>query len=842
MGDFIDDYPLNGGWDEMFEPAGTPRPAYAALHEALQSLSADDFGGRCAARDRAFRDQGITFSLSGEERPFPLDLVPRVLVGRRSGRPSRRAWPSGCGPSRRSSPTSTAPASIFDDGIVPRRLVTTSTHFHRAAAGIEPPNGVRVHVAGIDLVRGADGDLPGPRGQPAHAVGHLLRGREPPDDGPGVPRAVRQPPGPARRQLPGRLLEALRAAAPPGVADPTVVVLTPGVYNSAYFEHAFLARQMGVELVEGRDLVCRMNIVYMRSTEGEQRVDVVYRRVDDDFLDPLQFRPDSLLGCPGILNAARAGNVTDRQRRRQRRGRRQARLHLRPRHDPLLPGRGAAPAQRPHLPPRRARPAGRTSSPGSTSWCSSRSTGRAATAWSSGPRPPTRSSAAMRDVLLANPRGWIAQEVVHLSTSPTHIGDRAAPPPRRPAARSPSTTASGVWVVPGGLTRVALPEGSLVVNSSQGGGSKDTWVLAEPGAAAGQPGATSAARISAAARPAGAERPPTPAPASPRPAAAATAAAGAAGGRRAVLSRIAESLYWIGPLRRAGRGHRPHPRRALPPPAGGPVGRRGGGLPGPARRHGRAAPEEAHVHAVRRHRRPRLRHADTALDRRGARARPARTPAAPGRPSRRRCGSASTPPTTPCPAHGGPGRRRRAPRVLQLREGAGRHPGGPGRLDHEPRRRLAVPGARPQPRAGRHDRPPAVGRLRRHRGPTEWVDDAALLLGPRGVPADVPAGRRAPPRGRVPPARPAVPPLGLPRPERGRAVPGRARAATPAGPASRTRPAASSAGPAPSSSSAGSRSWSPTCRPACALQTAAPRPATPSPAASSARPLPWSGA
>ena len=199
---------------------------------------------------------------------------------------------------------------ILDDRIVPRRLVTTSAHFHRAAFGIEPANGVRIHVAGIDVVRGGDGrfyvledNIRCPSG-----ISYVVENRR-------MMARIFPELFASHRVLPvdgypAQLLEALRAAAPPGVSDPTVVVLTPGVYNSAYFEHSFLARQMGVELVEGRDLICRGETVYMRTTEGEQRVDVVYRRIDDDFLDPLHFRPDSLVGCPGILNAARAGNVT----------------------------------------------------------------------------------------------------------------------------------------------------------------------------------------------------------------------------------------------------------------------------------------------------------------------------------------------------------------------------------------------------------------------------------------------------------------------------------------------------------------------------------------------------
>ena len=362
MGDFIDDYPLNGGWDEMFEPAGTPRPAYAALHEALQSLSAADFSGRCAARDLSFRDQGITFSLSGEERPFPLDLVPRIL--------SASEWPAiEAGVAQRVLALEAFLAdvygagSIFDEGLIPRRLVTTSTHFHRAASGIEPPNGVRIHVAGVDLVRGADGifrvledNLRCPSGISYVVENRRTMARVFPE----LFASHRVRPVDS---YPGRLLEALRAASPTGVADPTVVVLTPGIHNSAYFEHAFLARQMGVELVEGRDLVCRhehrLHAQHRGRAPGRRGLPAGRRRLPRP--PPVPARLAARVPRHPQRGAGREPD--DRQRRRQRRGRRQARLHLRARHDPLLPRRGAPAPQRPHLPPRRARPAGGRPSP-----------------------------------------------------------------------------------------------------------------------------------------------------------------------------------------------------------------------------------------------------------------------------------------------------------------------------------------------------------------------------------------------------------------------------------------------------------------------------------------------
>jgi uncharacterized circularly permuted ATP-grasp superfamily protein len=480
VGDFMDGYPVGAGWDEMFDASGRPRTPYKALYEVLQSLSADDFASRCAARDHAFRDQGITFSHSGEERPFPLDLVPRIL--------SANIWPTieaGVGQRVRALEHFLADVyglgRILDDGVVPRQLVTTCNHFHREAAGIEPANGVRVAVAGIDLVRGSDGhfrvledNLRTPSG-----ISYVIENRRT------MARVFPELFASHRVRpvdsYPARLLEALRAAAPPGVGDPTVVVLTPGVYNSAYFEHAFLARQMGVELVEGRDLVCRGNFVYMRSTEGEQRVDVVYRRVDDEYLDPLQFHAGSVVGCPGIVNAARAGNVTIANAV----GNGVAddkllytyvpdiiRYYLD--EDPILDNVATY----------------RLEEPGQLESVLVRLhelvlkpvAGSGGYGLVMGPAASREQLDHMRDVLVAEPRNWIAQEVVQLSTSPTQVGDRLLP---RHVDLRPFAIDDGerVWVVPGGLTRVALPEGSLVVNSSQGGGSKDTWVLADPDAA-----------------------------------------------------------------------------------------------------------------------------------------------------------------------------------------------------------------------------------------------------------------------------------------------------------------------------------------------------------------------
>jgi uncharacterized circularly permuted ATP-grasp superfamily protein len=461
-------------YDEMFARSGTPRVHTRALFDALQLLSGDDLKQRVAVLDRSLRDQGITFSHAGTEWIFPLDLIPRLIPA-----PEWDLIERGVIQRVRALEAFLAdvygPQTVLADGIVPYALVSTSTNFCRAAAGVEPANGVRVHIAGIDLIRDAEG---------------VLRVLE---DNVRVPSGISYVVENRRtmaRVFPGLFLEqrvqpvsghvamllaALRSSAPRGVDDPNVVLLTPGIYNSAYFEHAFLARKMGIELVEGRDLFCRSNVLYMRTTSGERRVHVLYRRVDDDYLDPVHFRSESVVGCPGVLNAARAGNVTIAN----------------------AVGNGVAddkliytyvPAlieyylgEQPILPNVATY---RLAEPDVLHDCLTRLgelvlkpvDGSGGYGLLIGPQATEAELAATTAKVLANPRAWIAQEVVMLSTSPSLDGAKLAPRhvDLRPFAINDGGT---VRVLPGGLTRVALRDGSLVVNSSQGGGSKDTWVL-----------------------------------------------------------------------------------------------------------------------------------------------------------------------------------------------------------------------------------------------------------------------------------------------------------------------------------------------------------------------------
>ena len=480
MGDLFEDYAAGPAWDEMFDPTGGIRPGYAALHGALAALGVEDLAERGVLRDRSLRDQGITFSLSGEERPIPLDLLPRVI--------SAEEWAVleyGVGQRVRALEAFLAdiygPQEILADGIVPRRLVTSSPNFLRQAAYLDPPHGVRIHVAGIDILRGPDGryvvledNLRTPSG-----ISYVIENRR-------IMARVFPELFSSHRvrpvdDYPSRLLHALRAAAPSrsgegGSGEPTVVVLTPGVHNSAYFEHSFLARQMGVELVEGRDLVCRDNIIRMRTTDGERRVDVVYRRIDDDYLDPLQFRPDSLLGCAGIVNAARAGNVAIANAVGNGVADDKAVYPYVPEmiryylgEQPTL---DTVPTFRLDHEDEREEALGRI---GELVWKPVASSGGYGLVI--GPQAEEATIDRLQEAVIKNPRAFIAQEVCLLSTAPTHCADRLEP---RHVDLRPFAVNDGqrVWVAPGGLTRVALPRGSLVVNSSQGGGSKDTWALA----------------------------------------------------------------------------------------------------------------------------------------------------------------------------------------------------------------------------------------------------------------------------------------------------------------------------------------------------------------------------
>ena len=360
--------------------------------------------------------------------------------------------------------------------MIPHEVITSSPGFVRAAFGLSPPNGVRIHVAGIDVIRDEEGEfrvlednVRSPSGVSYVLANRAAMSRVLPELFWGQPIQM-------VTDYPAHLIHALRRAAPTGVQDPTVVVLTPGVHNSAFYEHALLARLMGVHLVEGRDLVCHGTEVFLRTTEGEVPVHVIYRRIDDDYLDPLQFRPESLVGCPGVVNAARAGRVTitngvgngvadDKLVYAYV----PAMIKYYLGEEPILRNvetmhlQDATGACRRAVAARRARlQAGRRLGRQGTGHRLGRDGQPSWTSWPSTWRP--------------SPAQWIAQRVVALSTSPTWVDNNMV---RRHVDLRPFAVNDGenVWVLPGGLTRVALQEGGLVVNSSQGGGSKDTWVV-----------------------------------------------------------------------------------------------------------------------------------------------------------------------------------------------------------------------------------------------------------------------------------------------------------------------------------------------------------------------------
>jgi len=481
MADVFEGYGANsvsrpGGtpWDEMFAADGKVRAPYAEIHAALARMSTAEIRGRTEALASSYLAQGVTFDFAGEERPFPLDAVPRVI--------ERSEWLEvEAGVQQRVRALEAFLADVYGpqravrDGVIPARLITSSSHFHREAAGIVPANGVRIQVSGIDLIRDEqatwrvlEDNVRVPSG-----VSYVISNRRVMAQTlPELFVSMRvQPVG----DYPSRLLNALRASAPSGIDDPTVVVLTPGVYNSAYFEHTLLARLMGVELVEGRDLFCSGGRVWMRTTAGPKRVDVIYRRVDDEFLDPLSFRADSVLGSPGLMLAARLGNVTIAN----------------------AVGNGVADDKlvytyMPDLiryylseePIIQNVTTWRLEEPGALEEVLDRLDelvvkpvdGSGGKGLVVGPDASRAELDALKASLVADPRGWIAQPVVQLSTIPTLVEEGMQP---RHADLRPFAVNDGsdVWVLPGGLTRVALPAGQLVVNSSQGGGSKDTWVV-----------------------------------------------------------------------------------------------------------------------------------------------------------------------------------------------------------------------------------------------------------------------------------------------------------------------------------------------------------------------------
>jgi uncharacterized circularly permuted ATP-grasp superfamily protein len=476
-------YQLDSFFDEVFEAPGVPRPHYRRLFEALAALDDEAFDRHTRMADLAFLHQGITFTVYGEdaqtERIFPFDLLPRVVPHSEWARVE-----SGLKQRMRALNAFLAdvygPQRILADGVVPRDLVEGAAHYRRDFVGFVPPGRTFVHVAGIDLVRDHAGEyrvlednLRCPSG-----VSYVLENRAVMKKI--FPELFAQMRVRPVYHYPHQLLENLKALAPRGKDDPTVVVLTPGVFNSAFYEHSFLALQMGVELVEGQDLVVEQDRVFMKTTRGLKPVDVIYRRVDDAFLDPEVFRSDSMLGVPGLVRAYRAGNVTLANALGTGVADDKATYYYVPAmiryylgEEPILANVDtylcAVDADRryvlEHLDELVVKAVNEAGGYGMLI----------------GPHATAAEREAFRQKILAHPRNYIAQPVVSLSRHPSRV---AGPDGRltfegrhvdlRPYVLSCD---DDVTVLPGGLTRVALRKGSLVVNSSQGGGSKDTWVL-----------------------------------------------------------------------------------------------------------------------------------------------------------------------------------------------------------------------------------------------------------------------------------------------------------------------------------------------------------------------------
>ena len=471
--------PRSQTYNEMYDVDGSVRPHYERYAAWLADKPLEYMLQKQREADTLYTRLGITFAVYGDgggvERSIPFDIIPRIL------RPD--AWKTICdGTCQRVRALNAFLRDIYHAqeiikaGRVPAESILNNSLYRREMCGFDVPGDVYIHIAGIDIVQTdrdrfyvLEDNLRTPSG-----VSYMLENRR---------MMMRLVPELFARMAvapvdhyPDVLLDNLRAVAPPGIMNPAVTVLTPGPYNSAYFEHAFLAQQMGVELVEGQDLFVANDVVYMRTTRGPQRVDVIYRRIDDDFLDPVAFRPDSVLGVPGLFSAYRAGNVT------------------------LANAIGTGVADDKSIytyVPEMIRfylgenpilsnvPTYRLGIPDDLQYTLEHLhvlvvkevQGSGGYGMLVGPAATRQEIAAYRERIVANPASFIAQPTLALSTCPTFCGSGIAP--RHVDLRPYVLSGKSVTLVPGGLTRVALREDSLVVNSSQGGGTKDTWVLEE---------------------------------------------------------------------------------------------------------------------------------------------------------------------------------------------------------------------------------------------------------------------------------------------------------------------------------------------------------------------------
>jgi len=468
---------MKTAYDEMYATDGSVRESYRSYADWLKTTPAEVIARKREDADIAFHRVGITFAVYGEdagkERLIPFDVIPRIIAAQEWKRMAD-------GLRQRVKALNAFLHDIYHDqeilkaGRIPADKVLGNSQFRKEMIGVDVPEQIYAHIAGVDLVRAGEGEyfvlednLRTPSG-----VSYMLEDRKMmmrlfPD------LFARQAIAPVEH-YPDLLLNNLRSVAPANVSNPNVVVLTPGQYNSAYFEHAFLAQQMGVELVDGLDLFVRGDIVYMRTTQGPRRVDVIYRRIDDDYLDPKAFRSDSMLGVPGLFSAYRAGNVTLANAVGTGIADDKAiyvhvpeMIHFYCGEEPILSNVPTWELSKPedlkyvlaHLPELVVKEVHGSGGYGMLV----------------GPTASTAEINLFREKIIAEPAGYIAQPTLSLSTCPTYVESGVAP--RHIDLRPYVLSGREITMVPGGLTRVALKEGSLVVNSSQGGGTKDTWVL-----------------------------------------------------------------------------------------------------------------------------------------------------------------------------------------------------------------------------------------------------------------------------------------------------------------------------------------------------------------------------
>jgi len=473
----LDKYKPGDFFDEMFSAEGEVRPHYAALFERFQNMDQEEFDQRRMAVDAAFLRQGITFTVysdeQGTERIFPFDLVPRII-------PNSEWKKIEAGLIQRMRALNLflkdlySGQRILKEKIIPAEDVLTAKHYRPEMAGVAVPKDIYIHICGSDMVRDREGTyfVLEDNGRCPSGVSYLLENRVAMKRAfPNLFSSVGVRPVDHYTQ---DLLTILQYIAPPTDKSPTVVLLTPGIYNSAYFEHSFLARQMGIQIVEGQDLVVENKTVYMRTTKGLEKVDTIYRRVDDDFLDPKVFRKDSILGVPGLVEAYRAGNVSlanaigtgvadDKVVYKYVPD--MIRFYLS--EEPILANVPTYLASNPkeceyivkHLEKLVVKSANESGGYGMLV----------------GPASTGSQRAEFKELILANPRNFIAQPTLNLSRHPSYIDGHFEG--RHIDLRPYILYGEKISIVPGGLTRVALRKGSLVVNSSQGGGSKDTWVL-----------------------------------------------------------------------------------------------------------------------------------------------------------------------------------------------------------------------------------------------------------------------------------------------------------------------------------------------------------------------------